>query len=139
MPQCLFFKKNEKGGATLIRDEVQSKIESLKYTTDETKAIYLQQLAECNASSEFQELVKVIDAGEHQLFEIQKRMFQTLESYIWKINELKYLSMTDKSKWVEKLIVCNFTEEMSEIYAKAVEAEKKASQNSSGSWTVLKE
>ena len=141
MPQCLFFKKSERGGVALLREEVQSKIESLKYTTDETKSIYLEQLAQCNSSAELQELAKVIDAGEQQLFEIQSVMFETLESYIWKVNMFKYMPLFDKTHWIEKLIACDFVEDMTEVYNKAVTAEKaaKENKNTNGGWTILKE
>jgi len=125
----------------LLREEVQSKIESLKYTTDETKSIYLEQLAQCNSSAELQELAKVIDAGEQQLFEIQSVMFETLESYIWKVNMFKYMPLFDKTHWIEKLIACDFVEDMTEVYNKAVTAEKaaKENKNTNGGWTILKE
>lgn len=129
----------KEGGATLSPKEVQSKIESLKYTTDETKTIYLQQLAQCNSSSELQELAKVIEAGEQQLLEIQNTMFETLESYIWRINMFKYMPLFDKTHWIEKLIACDFVEEMAEVYSKAVNAEKEAKENTNGGWTILKE
>ncbi|MGM0113383.1 hypothetical protein [Enterococcus sp. DIV0187] len=78
-----------------------------------------------------------MERGERQLYEIQKAQFQTLETYIWKVNALDYLPKAEKVKWVEQLIACDFEEEMAATYAKAVEADKASKNGQAGGWTVL--
>ncbi|MBO0455122.1 hypothetical protein [Candidatus Enterococcus murrayae] len=128
----------KKGGSS-FRKEVQAKIKSLTFTSDETKSVYQKQAAQCKNKAELRKLLKVIELGEQQLYAKQKSLFQTLEASIWKINELRYLPMSEKAQWVEKLVACDSAEEMSVVYARAVEAEKKAGQSKAGSWTVLNE
>jgi len=119
------------------REKVQQKIEELTYTTPETQAIYQQQLVQCTDLEKLQELLQVMELGERQLYEIQKAQFQTLETYIWKVNALDYLPKAEKVKWVEQLIACDFEEEMVATYAKAVEADKASKNGQAGGWTVL--
>ncbi|MBO0410491.1 hypothetical protein JZO81_05460 [Enterococcus hulanensis] len=128
----------------ILQEEIRRKIETLEYTTEETKDIYFQQLAKCDKHSELQELINVIEIGEQQLYEIEKSMFQTLEDCIWRINEFKYLPMAEKNQWIEKVIACDLPESMDATYTEALEAENEASntiretsKRSFDGWTIF--
>ncbi|WP_429959695.1 hypothetical protein [Enterococcus sp. AZ196] len=112
-----------------LKKEVKGLIESLEYSAEETKAIYFQQLGQCESYSELQELISVIEIGEQQLREIERSLFQALETYVWRINEFKCLPMNDKTQWVEKIVACDFPENMADVFSKALAAEKEASKN----------
>lgn len=116
-----------KDNIKIFRQEIQTMIDILIYTSEETKMIYRQQLAESTDFNQLKELKEIIETGEQQLKRIKKILFQTLESYIWEINAFEYLPLKEKKRWIEVLIAAVLQEEMEEIYIQATEAEKLAS------------
>lgn len=109
---------------TLDKSAVQSTIQALDFSNEMTKNAYLYRLNECKTESELKELIEVITVGEEQLYSIQTTLFQLLEKYIWRIQELPYLSLTRKKSLIEALIECELQDEMEELYLKAVVEEE---------------
>ncbi|MBU5362270.1 hypothetical protein KQI58_14420 [Enterococcus raffinosus] len=116
-----------KDNIKIFRQEIQTMIDILIYTSEETKMIYRQQLVESTDFNQLKELKEIIETGEQQLKRIKKTLFQTLESYIWEINVFEYLPLKEKKRWIEVLIAAELQEEMEEIYIQAMEAERSAS------------
>lgn len=109
---------------TLDKTAIQSKIEALDFSNEMTKNAYLYRLQECKTESELNDLIEVIAVGEEQLYFIQNDLFQLLEKYIWRIQELHYLSLMRKKSLIEELITCELQDEMEELYLKAVVEEE---------------
>lgn len=131
-------KQAEKRHKSALKNQIELQIDGLVYTADETKDVYRQELLLCEDYSDLNELVSVINCGEQQLREIQQKLFKKLESYIWKIHALSYLTMKQKTYWIEELISSDLPEEMAAIYSKALKAEFRASQDKRRGWTVVK-
>lgn len=109
---------------SLDKSAVQSKIETLDFSNEMTKNAYLYRLNECKTESELKDLIEVIAVGEEQLYSIQTNLFQLLEKYVWRIQELHHLSLMRKKSLIEALIACELQDEMEELYLKAVVEEE---------------
>lgn len=109
---------------SLDKSAVQSKIEALDFSNEMTKNAYLYRLNECKTESELKDLIEVIAVGEEQLYSIQTNLFQLLEKYVWRIQELRHLSLMRKKSLIEALIACELQDEMEELYLKAVVEEE---------------
>lgn len=109
---------------TLDKTVIQSKIEALDFSNEMTKNAYLYRLNECKTESELKDLVEVISVGEEQLYSIQSGLFQLLEKYILRIQDMHFLSLTRKKDLIEGLIECELQDEMEELYLKAVVEEE---------------
>ncbi|MFC4771872.1 hypothetical protein [Enterococcus hermanniensis] len=120
-----------------IKEKIYVKIADLIYSTEETKEIYRQKVAESKSYSELDELVKIIDDGEHHLKLIQQKLFKHLRSYIWKIQRLDYLPLKDKVFWTEQLIKAELEEEMDDLFRRVLKAEENAKNNRDNGWTII--
>lgn len=109
---------------SLDKSAVQSKIGALDFSNEMTKNAYLYRLNECKTESELKDLIEVIAVGEEQLYSIQTNLFQLLEKYVWRIQELRHLSLMRKKSLIEALIACELQDEMEELYLKAVVEEE---------------
>ena len=122
-------KLKKRAPITAVRDEldktaIQSQIEALDFSNEMTKNAYLYRLNECKTESELKDLIDVIAVGEEQLYSIQNGLFQLLEKYVWRIQELHHLSLMRKKSLIEALIECELQDEMEELYLKAVVEEE---------------
>lgn len=102
-------------------DEVLTKIQALAYTSSETQAVYLERLSQCKKSADYQELLAVIDAGERHLHLIHREYFQQVETCVLKINDCKHLTLIEKRHWIERLVACEFVEDVVAVYGEAME------------------
>lgn len=101
-------------------EDVLTKIKTLAYTSSETQAVYLERLSQCKQPADYHELIAVIDAGEAQLRQIQRNYFQQVETCVLKINDCRHLTLTEKRHWIERLIACDFVEDVMAVYEEAM-------------------
>lgn len=102
-------------------EHVLTKIEALAYTSSETQTVYLERLSQCKKSADYHELLAVIDAGERHLHLIHREYFQQVETCVLKINDCGQLTLTEKRNWIERLIACDFVEDVVAVYGEAME------------------
>lgn len=97
-------------------DDVLTKIQALAYTSSETQAVYLERLSQCKKSADYHELLAVIDAGERHLQFIHREYFQQVENCVLKINDCRYLTLTEKLHWIERVVACEFVDDVVAVY-----------------------